>query len=104
MLNLYHYTSTSISSSSRFCLILYFVAAIFGEGGGGEGEGEEGEEEAGEQEQNFVISDEALEAVPIEVIPGNKKNSNWLVFDKNFICTQKDKSVDGLFFYWVCRY
>jgi hypothetical protein len=89
---------------SRLCLILYLGAATSGLGGGGEREGGDGEGEEGNGENNFELGEEELEEINIEIIVGNKKNSNWLVFDKHFICTQKDKSVDGIFFYWVCRY
>ena len=77
----------------RLCLIALVVGLTSGKDSGGEEESDE--------EQNFSISIEDLDGVQIEVIPGNKKNSKWLVLDNTFICTQKEKSVDGAFFYWI---
>ena len=64
--------------------------------------GQQGEEESDrerdqerDQEHNFIILDKDLEGVQIEMIPGNKKNAEWLAINKSFICTQKDKSVNA---------
>ena len=80
----------------RVCLFALVVGMTSGEDSGGEEESDE--------EQNFSIENNNLDGVQIEVIPGNKKNSKWLVLDNMFICTQKDKSVDGGSFYWICRF
>ena len=86
----------------RFCLIALVVGVTSCKDSGGE---EESDEESDErEEQNFSIPNEDLDGVQLEVIPGNKKNCKWLVLDNTFICTQKDKSVDGAYFYWICRY
>ena len=45
-----------------------------------------------------------MDGIQLEVVPGNKKNSKWLVLNNTFICTQKDKSVDGAYLYSICRY
>ena len=77
----------------RFCLIALVVGVTSCEDSGGEEESDEREE------QNFSIPNEDLDGVQLEVILGNKKNCKWLVLDNTFICTQKDKSVDGAYFY-----
>ena len=85
---------------------LYLIALVVGMTGGEDSGGEEesNKESDEDEEQNFSIPIEDLDGVQIEVIPGNKKNSKWLVLDNTFICTQKDKSVDGDSFYWICRF
>ena len=75
------------------CLIALVVGMTSGKDSGGDEESNE--------EQNFSISIEDLDGVQIEVIPGNKKNSKRLVLDNTFICTQKDKSVDGATLYCI---
>ena len=67
--------SNSNMLSSRFCLILYLLAATSGEGGGGEGEEEEGDGE----EENFMLGDKDFEEIDIEIINGNKRDSNCMV-------------------------
>ena len=84
-----------------FCLIALVVRVTSCEDSGGEEEEEESDER---ENQYFSISKEDLDDVQLEVKPGNKKNSKWLVLDNTFIFTQKDKSVDGAYFNWICRY
>ena len=90
----------------RFCLIGLVVGMTSAEDSGQEEESEEErDEERGDGgDQDFSIPDKDLDGVQIEVIPGNKKNSKWLVIANTFICVQKDKSVDGSSVYWICRY
>ena len=55
-------------------------------------------------EDRFILEKSELEKVDIEIINSNKKKSEWLVIQRNYICICHDKSIDGEFHYWICQF
>ena len=46
-------------------------------------------------EDRFILEKSELEKVDIEIINSNKKKSEWLVIQRDYICICHDKSIDG---------
>ena len=51
----------------------------------------EDEIEFEECDASFICNDEEAKTIKIEIIPGNKKGSEWLVIDEKFIAIRNDK-------------
>ena len=61
------------------------------------------EEDDNVDEHDYLLNSDELENVEIELIDGNKPNSNWLVLEKSYVCHVNDKSCDSDIVYWECK-
>ena len=50
-----------------------------------------------------LVAPEEFQEYDIEIISGDKKGSEWLILDKEFICHRNDRSATGTYHYWECR-
>ena len=55
-------------------------------------------------EDSVYVSSLELEEHCVEIIPGKKEGTIWLIVDSNYICVKNDESESGSVFWWECRY
>ena len=51
---------------------------------------------------SFLIPEDELNSINVEIIKGNRANSQWLILDQTYICHKNDQSVEGDLIYWEC--
>ena len=52
---------------------------------------------------DHLVDPSDYENYKIEIIQGDKKNSEWLVLNQEYICHRNDISATGEYHYWECK-
>ena len=55
------------------------------------------------EEESFLVEQDELHQQRIELLPGDTKNSQWLLVDNQYICHLKIKSKENSEFFWECK-
>ena len=86
---------------------LLSIVVVAGLGGNGDSDCEEDSvEETGDETDvdSIYLADHCFIDHSVEIIPGRKEGTIWLVVDHSYICVKNDVSEAGTIFWWECRY
>ena len=79
--------------SIKLCVILLLTSLSRGSPDENQDDPEETQDDP--DTDSFILTDVEKDTTEISIMPGNKKNSEWLVINNIYICTRHDKYVSS---------